>query len=174
MIDFTDINYLKTGNARQRQAYQTLHEQAILEKLTGFDPILTGTIPIHIDIPTSDLDIVCYWTDKREFKETLEQGFAKERDFTLRETIINAQETLIANFKAGDFEIEIFGQNVPSQQQNAFKHLIIEHQLLLEKGEDFRKQIVALKLQGHKTEPAFAQLLQLKGDPYAALLNLAL
>jgi len=50
--------------------------------------------------------------------------------------------------------------------------MIIEYRILLEKGEDFRKQLIELKRQGLKTEPAFALLLGLEGNPYTELLSL--
>ncbi len=53
----------------------------------------------------------------------------------------------------------------------AYRHMIIEYRILLEKGEAFRQSIVELKRQGMQTEPAFALLLGLKGDPYTELLN---
>lgn len=49
--------------------------------------------------------------------------------------------------------------------------MLIEHQILLKRGDDFKQQIIGLKLKGLKTEPAFAKLLGFKGDPYLALLN---
>lgn len=49
--------------------------------------------------------------------------------------------------------------------------MIIEHKILIEKGEDFRLQVIQLKEQGYKTEPAFAHLLDLSGDPYDELLK---
>ncbi len=70
-----------------------------------------------------------------------------------------------------DFEIEIFGQSIPTKQQFAYRHLIVEHHLLNKHGEEFRQQIIELKRQGHKTEPAFALALGLTGDPYTELLN---
>lgn len=51
--------------------------------------------------------------------------------------------------------------------------MLVEYKLLQQHGEDFRQQVVALKKAGIKTEPAFAKLLQLPGDPYEALLQLA-
>lgn len=174
MIDFEDINYLKTGNQKQQQAYQTLTQHAVLEKLVAFHPILTGTIPINIDIPSSDLDIICYWTNKEVFIIEIQKHFALETDFQLRETTINSQATVVANFRLDGFEIEIFGQNIPSKQQNAFRHLLIEQQVLAEKGEEFKQEIIRLKLQGYKTEPAFALLLKLEGDPYLSLLTLSI
>ncbi|KQC00453.1 DUF4269 domain-containing protein [Pedobacter sp. Hv1] len=173
MIDFEDIGYLKNGTERQQLAHHVLTKHAIFEKLIAFQPILTGTIPINIDIPSSDLDISCYWTNKEDFIAQVQKSFAAEEEYQLRETIINGEETIIANFKIDGFEIELFGQRIPSKQQNAFRHLLIEQQILAEKGEEFRLEIINLKLQGYKTEPAFAHLLKLEGDPYLSLLTLS-
>ena len=59
MIDFKDIGYLKNGNLRQQNAFDVLSELDIFEKLKEYNPILPGTIPIEIDLPKSDLDIIC-------------------------------------------------------------------------------------------------------------------
>ncbi len=50
--------------------------------------------------------------------------------------------------------------------------MLIEYKLLLEKGEEFRKEIISLKKQGYKTEPAFAKLLGVEGNAYEGLLKL--
>lgn len=70
-----------------------------------------------------------------------------------------------------DFPAEIFAQNKPSNQQIAYQHMLIEHEVLINRSEEFRKEIIRLKDSGMKTEPAFAQLLNLKGDPFQALLE---
>lgn len=77
-----------------------------------------------------------------------------------------------ANFFINDFEFEIFGQNIPTELQNAYRHMLVEHKILQEAGGDFRTQIIELKRQGYKTEPAFAKLLALQGDAYEELLKL--
>lgn len=171
MIDFEHIDYLKAGNDRQKAAYQTLTSNQIFEKLIDFSPILTGTIPIGIDIAESDLDIICYCKNLNDFSTLLTNLFFKEQGFQLREILVNDEKTVVANFYLNNFEIEIFGQNISTKNQNAFKHLLIEHTILQKKGENFRQEIINLKLQGVKTEPAFAQLLGLTGNPYQALLN---
>ncbi len=53
----------------------------------------------------------------------------------------------------------------------AYRHMIKEYEILKMYGEEFRKQIIQLKRQGLKTEPAFGVLLGLKNDPYIELLN---
>lgn len=171
MIDFSTIEYLKTGNPKQIRAFEVLTQNKILLHLVEFDPILAGTIPINIDIENSDLDIICCWKNKAYFIENLTAFFEKESEFRIRETFIDNQETVIANFKINDFEIEIFGQNIPTKNQNDYKHMIIEYEILKTKGENFRLKIIELKRNGYKTEPAFALLLDLKGNPYSELLE---
>jgi hypothetical protein len=50
--------------------------------------------------------------------------------------------------------------------------MIIESRILKEKGIDFKEKIIKLKSSGIKTEPAFAKLLGLNGNPYVELLKL--
>jgi hypothetical protein len=170
MINLHDISYLKSGNERQQKAYQLLTDNQILEKLSAYHAILVGTIPINIDIENSDLDIICEISDKDEFIARLNTLFGSEKDFTIAESA--KFDAIKANFIVDSFEIEIFGQNISTVQQNAYRHMLIEHRLLLEKGEKFRQEIVALKKQGYKTEPAFAKLLGIEGNAYEELLKL--
>ena len=83
MIDFLTLDYLKSGNERQQQAFEILIRQAVFEKLSEFPPVLVGTIPINIDIASSDLDIACYWNDKKYFTAQVTQAFGNEIDFEL-------------------------------------------------------------------------------------------
>ncbi|RYE54824.1 MAG: DUF4269 domain-containing protein [Sphingobacteriales bacterium] len=170
MIDFTSIEHLKNGNERQIAAYDSIQKLGLLKKLKPFDPILVGTIPIQVDIEESDLDIICYVTDDAHFKQVTEE-FAAYKDFCSKEVFINEVKSIIVNFNSGGFKFEIFGQRVPSKQQNAFRHMVIEHQILQEHGEEFRREVINLKMEGYKTEPAFAKLLGLKGNPYVAMLE---
>jgi hypothetical protein len=172
MIAFEDISYLQQGTSRQRAAYHTLTAHGLLSALESYDPILVGTIPINIDIETSDLDIICYWQQKLLFIQHLQERFNHYPAFSIWEQSTRSGEAVVASFQVEDFEVEVFGQNIPTQEQYAYRHLIIEEILLQQKGNDFRQQVIALKQQGLKTEPAFAQLLGLTGDPYAALLTL--
>lgn len=168
MPHFDRIDYLKSGTARQQSAYRVLSKHGLMEKLRDFDPILTGTIPINIDIQSSDLDVICCCTDAELFKETLIRCFGTYEGFTIAE--LPEFKAIVANFRTDEFEIEVFGQAIPTRQQRAYRHMLVEHALLELHGEDFRQQVIRLKQQGMKTEPAFAQLLGLEGDPYEALL----
>jgi hypothetical protein len=171
MIDFSSITYLKSGNLKQILAYKILTENKILEVLSDFDPILVGTIPINIDIENSDLDIICFWKSKVEFVSKICLLFEDKTEFKIKETFIDNQESVIVNFLIDGLEIEIFGQNIPTKEQNGYKHMIIEHQILEVRGEIFRKEIIKLKQMGYKTEPAFGELLGLKVNPYLELMD---
>ncbi|MGB2760068.1 MAG: DUF4269 domain-containing protein [Maribacter stanieri] len=170
--NFRNIEYLKYGNERQKCAFSEIKKHRIFEKLEKYNPILTGTIPIGIDIPESDLDIICECENHSEFSKHLLQEFSDNKDFKIYSTEQNGIEATIAEFKTDKFLFEIFGQNIPTEEQNAYRHMIIESRILKEKGIDFKEKIIKLKSSGIKTEPAFAKLLELNGNPYVELLKL--
>ncbi len=170
-MDFKDLEYLKTGSKIQQLAYRELSDLKIMSILKEFKPVLTGTIPIDIATTSSDLDISCEVKNHAEFKQKLHDQYAEKPSFHFRTTSNFGKIASICSFEAENFEIEIFGQNLPVAKQNAYRHMIIENKILKENDKNFRREIIKLKEEGLKTEPAFAQLLQLKGDPYQELIN---
>ncbi|MCB2197736.1 MAG: DUF4269 domain-containing protein [Bacteroidetes bacterium] len=172
MLDFSAISYLKKGNPRQQEVFKILNDLLIFDKLKRFTPVLTGTIPIEIDIESSDLDIICYCKNLEEFKNKVSNHFKYHDDFLIDEKEIRNLKTVIARFKYQGYQIEIFGQNRPVNEQEAYRHMLIEWKILQKKGDLFKQQIIELKKQGYKTEPAFAKLLGFHGDPYTELLKL--
>lgn len=143
-MNFDNIEYLKNGN-RKQEAYSVLSENKILSKLRSYDPILVGTVPINIDIENSDLDIICCFENKQDFRETITAHFKNEKNFTITENGGLDPSAIVANFVMDHFEIEIFGQSIPTKQQFAYRHMIIENNLLNQFGEEFRRQIIELK-----------------------------
>ncbi len=170
MIDFTKLDYLKVGNERQKRAYEVLEKYRIFEVLEHYSPILAGTIPIEIDVEGSDLDIICEVEDKIEFEKFLVKNFS-EFDLKIEKITIKEENCIICNFQLEEFPIEIFAQNKPTIEQNAYRHMIAEYRILQEKGEEFKQKIIDLKKKGIKTEPAFGMLLGLK-NPYEDLLKI--
>ena len=146
-------------------------QRKVFEKLARYSPILTGTIPIGLDLPDSDLDIICQCDDHLEFTRLLTELFSSQDDFRIETTPGNGSAVTLATFKVEGFDIEIFGQDIPTRKQKAYRHMLIEQEILREKGSEFRTEILKLKQEGLKTEPAFAKLLGIKGDPYEELLN---
>jgi hypothetical protein len=170
-MNFLSIEYLKTGNQLQKEVYNLLTKNRVMEKLKRLHPILVGTIPINIATNYSDLDIVCTFENKELFKEEIQSQFSAYPDFSIIEKSFQNESTVIVRFKMKAFPVEIFAQRKPSNQQMAFLHMLIEHKILEEEGKDFRKSIIELKENGLKTEPAFTKLLNLQGDSYLSLLK---
>ncbi len=170
MIDFSNIGYLENGSESQKNAFRVLTESRVLETLAGFDPILVGTFPIGIDIASSDLDVACHFTDKSDFISALAE-FSDFEGFGIREFEMNGLETVVCGFWFSGLEFEVFGQPIPVRTQMGYRHMFVEHRLLLERGEVFRSEIIRLKESGLKTEPAFAVLLGISGDVYLGLLD---
>ncbi|AKD05199.1 DUF4269 domain-containing protein [Pontibacter korlensis] len=170
-MNFKTIEYLKNGNPKQQRAYGVFTKYAVMEHLSPYEPVLAGTIPIAIDVDNSDLDIICYWEDAKQFRTTLTNCFSDYAGYKLSESEVRGQYTVIASFMLAGFEVEVFGQNTPSHEQLAYRHMLIENYLLNMMGGEFRENIRRLKLEGLKTEPAFAQALGLQGDPYLELLK---
>lgn len=178
------LSALRAGTPRQRAAYRALVELDIFEQLAPYDPVVAGTLPLRIDTPTSDLDILCHAPDVEAFAADLCHAYGRYPGFAVRRTRKDDLPVMIGTFtytlETGDaFPIEFFGQPRASRRQRAYLHMLAEWRLLetarqLDGGVDgARQRIRALKRQGVKTEPAFGQYFCLAGDPYERLLTLA-
>lgn len=169
--NWRDISYLSEGTPRQRSAYADLRESRVLERLVEFDPVLASTVSIDIDISSSDLDIICEMSDPDRFEAKLIDLFGGFRGFQIarvqREPI-----AVVASFFHGEWEYEVFGQPLPVERQNAFRHMEQTCRVVTRGGESWKHAIRVLKERGMKTEPAVAFILRLAGDPYEAVLAL--
>ncbi|MNM69658.1 hypothetical protein D3C81_812670 [compost metagenome] len=167
-----DIEYLQSGDQVQAEVYQLLSKHKILQLLQRYKPILVGTVPIGINIDTSDLDIICEVKDFVEFERLVKELFNDQHGFTISRKVVEGIERITVNFQVEDWPIEIFGQNKPTTLQNGLLHMIIEDRMLNMYGKKFKERIIQLKSEGLKTEPAFAKALNLLGNPYLKLLEL--
>ncbi|WP_127499241.1 DUF4269 domain-containing protein [Paenibacillus glycanilyticus] len=158
------------GKVNQR-AYEVVDRLGIMRDLAAYTPVLCGTIPIAIDVEGSDLDIAMEVYDVESFRERVALLYGQHEDFRWKEKRIRDLPVYKANFRYEGFEFELFGQPVPVTKQHAYLHMVVEAELL-KRNPDLRARVIRLKSQGIKTEPAFAQLLGLEGDPYEALLEL--
>lgn len=147
---------------------------ALLSDLGPFSPTLVGTFPLGLQIEGSDLDIACSAQDLAVFEVALQacldaHGVTDARS----ERLALAPEASVTLVRAPDgAAIEVFCQATPVYAQAGFRHMIVEGRLLALGGEELRDLVCARKRAGQKTEPAFAGILGLIGDPYAALLAL--
>jgi len=169
---WTDIEYLSKGNPVQIDVYHILKKHRILDFLHKYSPILVGTIPIDINVADSDLDIICEVYDFDQFEFELRDRFGIYPGFTVVRRTVESMERIKANFICENWPIEIFGQAIPTENQNGYRHMVIEARMLKLYGDRFKKKIIELKSRGIKTEPAFAQELRIEGDAYQELLRL--
>lgn len=167
-----NIDYLLYGDTCQQHAYHTLQKLDIFSVLSEFSPVLVGTVPIDIYIQDSDLDIICEVYHFTSFQSVVTDYFQKLDNFSYAHKVVADMPRAVVNFNYNGWAIQLFAQSIPAVEQNGFKHMVIEYRILQFLGEDCKQHIRALKLCGMKTEPAFAELLQLTGDPYEALLEL--
>lgn len=172
MGKFRDIEYLKNGNLKQKQSYKILKNIKIFKILKEFNPILVGTIPIGIDVEKSDLDIVCEINleNKDNLKNISIKNFSQLENFKILDTFLTTG-VIVINFFVDNMEIEIYASKVSSIKTNGYRHMVIEDRILNCCNLKFKENIVSLKRSGIKTEPAFAKLLELNGNPYEELLN---
>ncbi|KAA0766516.1 DUF4269 domain-containing protein [Bacillus sp. SH5-2] len=168
---FTSITYLQYGNDKQQKVYDVLNELNIIEDLSLYDPVLCGTIPIRIDTPQSDLDIVMEVHKFNAFEQEMRSLYGSYEGFEIKKKKIKNTESIKVNFNFKGFEFGLFAQPKPVRNQNAYKHMIVEHMLLMEHPH-IREEVILLKEKGLKTEPAFAQVLNIDGDPYEGLILL--
>ncbi len=160
--DFFDLTYLSKGSAIQQAGYRAIVSSGIMDVLKDFNPVVVGTIPLDLFTYGSDIDIICQFNDVSKFQSVLREPSRKK---------LGGIDSVVASFERDKFQFEIVGQPVPVTEQKAFRHMVIEWNILASKDKDFKTKIMELKRKGIKTEPAFAQVLGLKGDPFEVLLN---
>ncbi|MCT2538238.1 DUF4269 domain-containing protein [Aquibacillus koreensis] len=167
---FDPIYQLKHGNEQQKCAYRAISELEIMENLSEFQPMLCGTFPLDIAVGGSDLDIIMEVHDFDQFETKVIRLYRGMEGFSRKRNIIRNVPIVKANFVFGGFEFELFGQPQPTKKQNAYLHMIVEYHLI-QADPSIKGNILMLKEQGYKTEPAFCKVLGLDGDPYGALIE---
>jgi hypothetical protein len=172
------MTHLSVGNQRQQDAYRVLHESGLLFMLSAHAAYPAGTVPIDVDLPDSDLDILCYSEDLNAFQVEMArqlEGIAVNgrTEWTYENHVLNQKAYVTCKLSLGLWPVEIFAQATPVYQQHAYLHMQVEWSLLQLWGEAGHREIRRLKQSGWKTEPAFAHVLGLEGDPYIAMRDLA-
>jgi ribosomal protein S18 acetylase RimI-like enzyme len=142
----------------------------LFRDLAPFQPTLIGTYPLGLQVDQSDIDIACTCDDLDAFDRAVRSTLSVLGVVARFEWL--ALPAVVAAFELGDLAVEVFGQALPVYAQRGFRHMVIEGQLLLHGGAALRARLLELKRGGMRTEPAFAQVLGLSGDPYEALLEL--
>ena len=150
---------------RNKRVYEAVVESLVLEKFKDHEPLIVGTFPLGLEQKNSDIDILLSSNNFPELKEKIEDQFSEYENFSIE--IKN--DFLLSRFSLNQIPFEIYCSSISSSSQRAFRHFQVEERLLKLGGNWFREKVLALRREGLKTEPAFAQALNLLGDPYEAL-----
>jgi len=169
--DFRRLDYLAQGSDDQRRAHALLIRHDLLHRLTPLDVGLAGTVPLDIQVPGSDLDLLVEAPDPAALIPRLDGLFGQMPDYRRRLSPFPDGPALVAGFTLESWPVEIFAQALPVERQMAWRHMLVEARLLA-LFPAANTAIRGLKAAGMKTEPAFATLFSLPGDPYQALLAL--
>jgi hypothetical protein len=156
----------------QRPSYEdALAACRVLERLAAFGARVAGTPPLGLDMPGSDIDVLCCAPDSHAFAAALWAAFGDAPGFTLTHWR-DPSRPVVAAFDAASWRIEVYGEASPVERQPGWRHFAVERRLLALGGLRFRSTVLGLRRRGQKTEPAVAAALGLLGDPYLALLEL--
>ncbi len=150
---------------------EALADSRVLAALAAFDPHVAGTPPLGLDLPDSDIDILCHAPDADAFCTIAWFACAGFEDFTMHQWRSGGRP-VIARFRAQGWAFELFASPEPVTAQAGWRHFIVERRLLGLGGDRLRDAVMTARREGLKTEPAFAKILGLRGDPYAAILAL--
>jgi hypothetical protein len=156
----------------ERPGYEeAVRRTDVLGILAPFDPHVVGTLPLGVARPDSNIDIVCCAVDQSATATLLWEHFREADGFALYQWSAKGRP-LIARFKAHGWPFEIFASVDPVSEQPGWQHFEVERRLLELGDTALRAAILALRIAGEKTEPAFATVLGLPGDPYRAMSEL--
>ena len=162
----------EAAGARDHQSYEeALARCGVLEVLASFEPRVAGTPPLGLDLPGSDIDILCFAPNMWAFADAVWRAFSEAPGFMAKQWV-EAPRPMVASFEAAGWRIELYGEAIPVEQQRGWRHFAVERRLLALGGDGFRIAVLALRQRGMKTEPAFATALGQSGDPYLTLLDL--
>lgn len=150
--------------------HEVLTELQLPERLLHYEATIIGTPPLGVDIESSDIDIACTANDPDQFKSDTARLFGHFTAFRIADLHELEVPAVRATFTAGDWTIDLFCQAIGIDLQHGVRHFRLEQRLLrIRPG--LREQVLCLRKAGLKTEPAFAKVLGLDGDPYAAMLG---
>lgn len=159
-----------TAQSRYVTVRDQLAREGVWQALARFHPVMAGSIPLGLDTEASDVDVLVEASDLDMFRQVCEAAWGAGPDFFVAERVWQNVPAVICHVRVDSLFCEMFAQAQPVAWQRGFRHLIAEWRLLTAGGDALYHAVRAARMRGLKTEPAFAEVLRLEGDPYVALL----
>ncbi|MCX6125505.1 MAG: VOC family protein [Proteobacteria bacterium] len=161
----------------EHRAGSFLKESDLLQRLLPWDPVISGSVPLGVDVADSDIDVLLWHPDLKRAGSEISAALESLGRIEWTQEACRQGECLVGRLNCGfpfestfQFVIEFFVSNVSSFEQHSHLHLLAEYKILVQEGLGFREGIRKLKSTGLSTEQAFCQKLGIVGDPYEALL----
>lgn len=176
--DFTRLRGLQRtqAGARGQNCAAGLVDGGVWPVLSGYGACIAGTIPLGLGLPASDIDILVNTDDLNGFATVCTGRFSHFDGFHIynRAATRHVGAAVVVQFMIScpnqkPEQVEIFATNKPAHHQYGFRHMVVEARILDMLDAEFHNRIIALKQAGVKTEPAFARILKIAGDPYTGL-----
>ncbi|WGR92519.1 DUF4269 domain-containing protein [Bradyrhizobium sp. ISRA443] len=145
---------------------------AVTTTLRPYAPRVVGTLPLGLAVSGSDIDIVCHAPDLNAFAAAVWEHYHRADGFVLYRWTSGTRPAIV-RFLWDGWPFELFGDTRPVEEQPGWLHFEVERRLLALGGGRLRQAVSAQRAAGMKTEPAFAAVLGIGGDPYRELLALA-
>src|SRR5262245_58889810 len=120
----------------------------LFTSLAPFKPVVVGSYPLGVQTETSVLDVICETADRAAFEHALRASFAHAPGFTVRR--IASVRVAVASFTIDGLAVEVVGQSLPTYEQPAFRHLVVEARLL-RLASALRDDVIARKSAGAAT-----------------------
>ena len=158
----------RTERERAEAAARALETSGIPRVLAAFNPLPVDSIRAGLDLPDSDVDVVCGYRTRLELLVALAPLLDRWSDGSVRVD----GGVVVARTRANGFDVELYAAPGASADQPAARHSRVACRLASLGGAPFREAVRALKRTGAKTEPAIAAVLRLEGDPYDAVARL--
>lgn len=157
---------------KSKSVINFLEKSNILESLASYKPLISGSYPLNIVTKDSDLDILFQSEKLSLFKKDVMTLFSDNDSLVIKEKKHQDISSLIISLRYKDLVVELFCQSKSVYKQQSNLHFLIEGRLL-KIFPKVKKQIIQLKKNGIKTEPAFGEVFKLAA-PYKDLLKLQL
>lgn len=149
-----------------------LEELGLPHTLADFDARVVGTPPLGLDVAESDIDLICHAGDPDAFVRVVQSLFGSETGFTISRRG-GPLHPIVVNFWRSGWPVELYAIDQPTCLQPGWLHFDVERRLLRLGDAAFERRVRERRASGEKTEPAFAHVLRLEGDPYLALIELS-
>jgi hypothetical protein len=80
---------------------EVLDRLDLIATLAAFDPHVAGTPPLGLDMPSSDIDVLCHVVDSAAFVDCLWARDSARSGFRIHQWI-GGKRTIVASFRAFD------------------------------------------------------------------------